>query len=330
MNNKINILITMKLIVSFLLSMLLAASLTAQIKITKEYSNISEIEANVEFVDQDVNSETSNGNSTYDSLRKSLRDFDYELLSKFLNKGLCRELDDLKIVLDEQTKIYNSNGKVYFKDNISDGFSAAGTAGYARFRHSNREIGTLEIMYSYWGERPIISQIMIVKNGKVVHEYPKLLKKIKKVKKEIKQLSGNQEYTKVIDLYKMLIDDSKYLEDYYKDPMKGLSEKARFHGNLAGYYALTNDADKVIDHATLGMEIFRYHYWINTKLVLGHVLKSDFEKSIEIYSRDCIRWFDGDLFYRDVFLNDLKQLKNEGIEIEYYDQYISLLEGCKS
>ena len=132
---------------------------------------MSEIEPSAVFTDAD-NVAKKSKNIYQDSVQYALRLFDYHMLSSFLSKGLIIELDQLKNVLNTYTKEYNATGKVYLKERFADAYSTRGTTGYTRFTHSDRKIGSLELMYTYTGKRPIINEIFILRSGTVVHTFP--------------------------------------------------------------------------------------------------------------------------------------------------------------
>lgn len=319
----------MKFIKYLFLLFLINSPVHSQIKIFDEREHVIEDQSGISFVEQESIGDDFE-NSSLDSMRNSFRNFDYELLSRFLTNGLKTELPDLKKILDGYSKKFNSKGKVFFKDNVSNGFSTAGTGAYAKFQNTEKEIGTLEIMYSYKGAQPKINEILILENGKVIKEFPLLFGRIKKIKKAIESERKNNHYKAIINSYLELTELSSNLEDYYDNPNNGFSVKSRFYGNLAWYFVLDNKAEEAIKSAEKGLKIWPFNEWIKSNLVLGYVLKNDFEAASLIYTQMCRKHYKGNKKFSDVFIDDLKRLESENLNISNYEEYIKLIEECKS
>ncbi len=270
-------------------------------------------------------SDETTENEQYDSIRLGFKTFDTNLLKPFLTKGLQSEIDDLEDVFSQYTKLFNEGGETTFEDRIDDGFSIDGTLGLARFRSSNRQIGTLEFMYTYNGKDPIISEILVVNDG-VKFEFPLLFGKIEPIIEELKKLNKAKNYPEVVEKYKELVTLTENLEDYYQDPDNGLTKKSNYYGNLAWNCLLAENPKDAIKYAEKGIEIWSYNRWIYTNLALGHAMNDDFDEAAKLYTTLGDEWFKGKKYFKDVFLEDLRHLNSLNIEVPRYDEYILLLE----
>jgi len=157
------------------------------------------------------------------------------------------------------------------------------------------------------------------------YEFPLIFGEVKKAKETIRQLSESKDYDQVILNYKELLERTSEIEIYYENPLYGLTEKSNMYGNIAKYYALTNNPTLVIQHAKKGLEIWSYNYWINANLVLGYALNNDFENASKIYTTMGNEWYKKGKYFKEIFLSDLKLLNDENIVVPHYSKYLELL-----
>ncbi|MEO1516269.1 MAG: hypothetical protein AAFV95_14700 [Bacteroidota bacterium] len=316
----------MKNLPSLLLLLLTCTLSYAQINISEGKGD----QSGRQFVDQ-KSTAVPIKSSSKDSMRHAFKTFDFELLSTFLSKGLQTELPELQSVLGDYTKKFNSKGKVYFKDNVSNGYSRSGTLGTAEFTNSIRQIGSLEIMYNYRERgRPRINNIMLLEDGTVIHDFPKVIDRIKDLQKQIRSDQSDKEYLKTVRSYREIVKLASNLEDYYENPDDGRKQKSQFYGNLSWNLLLTNQPAEAIQYAEKGLEIWEYNEWIYTNVALGYALNDDFEKASAVYEKWCKEYYRGDKRFADAFISDLERMKSEGLTVPKYAEYIQLIENCRA
>ena len=105
---------------------------------------------------------------------------------------------------------------------------------------------------------------------------------------------------------------------------------AEAYGSLAWYRIFDKDYKGVLEAAQKGLKLSSSKEWIYTNLALGHLLTNDYEVAEKVYAE----WKDKpyteseDLkLFKDAFLKDISDLKEEGISHKDFDKIVNLLEA---
>lgn len=97
-------------------------------------------------------------------------------------------------------------------------------------------------------------------------------------------------------------------------------------GNLSFYYLFAEKFKLSEIYALEGINLNKDNDWINTNLALSYLYQNNWKKAKEIYLTFKNKPYqDTEKLFKDIFISDLEELKNYGLECKYYNIALSFL-----
>lgn len=130
----------------------------------------------------------------------------------------------------------------------------------------------------------------------------------------LKTLKGKSIYQKeIVRLTHYFAIDLMVKEETYTKEGKLILGKE--YGNLAWYYLFEEEFAKATEAAIKGLELAPSQTWIKTNLGHSYLLSGNYKKAKKVYEEfKELKQEDGRIF-KEIILEDLKILEEEGIEI---------------
>lgn len=266
----------------------------------------------------------------YKKLATYFKHFHFDSLRPYFMEELKKEGQLLEMQMDRIAQDFNTGDSVRYYESF-----IINSGPYIEFESNLDSVGLFRIDYklrSFASGKKIYGIDITYKNKKYI--YPRIRYEWDQAIKEFQDLSDSDPLEKKIEvLEKFTYYDSDTMEYslFYRNKTRSLSAfrtdgvLAGAYGNLSYYYLLTNQAGKSIISAKRGLFLDPQKTWIYTNLAPAYLMNGELEKAKQIYLRLKDQDFSKERKYSDVFLEDIKTLREKGISIPHFEDIQRLL-----
>lgn len=253
------------------------------------------------------------------TIMQAFRNTDLYGIRENLSVAIQNELPLIDSIMEVFEQVYKGVDSIYLYEHAAVSFSSYGTQGRAEFTHKHLESLVMEYQY-VCGDETLINKVTI--NDRV---FPSGITRIEHLDHALnyKQLSDQQKYETAKELAAMLsIREGRKTNDYAV--MQSPIQLSRLNGIYSWSALIVGKYPEAVDAALKALELFPENVRMHSYLALAYAQQGMWDEAKQEYL------FFEDTFFRDgavknIFLKDLQEFEDLGIEVKFKSEILELL-----